>query len=244
MSVVVAVDAHADRVRTIAFHPEGELVATGGRDGVVRVWDLETGTETAEFGSYGLDGAEAMTWDGPGDRLAVVGFRQADVWGVDGEHLAGPVLTSDALYAIDFSTDGSQIAIGGNDQTVTVWSADLQEQLAGPFATLPGGVQGLAFLDDDTVLLALAANGTVRLWDLESSLPVGEPLRGPWPSVRAVSVLASGPLFATASDEGNAWLWNILDRATACEVTDGLVDASQPVYLGDAGVLTACSVAP
>jgi WD40 repeat protein len=40
---------HSDQVETIAFSPDGKLVASGARDGTVRFWDVTTGQETAKL---------------------------------------------------------------------------------------------------------------------------------------------------------------------------------------------------
>jgi WD40 repeat protein len=40
---------HTDQVETIAFSPDGKLVASGARDGTVRFWDVATGQETAKL---------------------------------------------------------------------------------------------------------------------------------------------------------------------------------------------------
>ncbi|MFT7609042.1 MAG: WD40 repeat protein/serine/threonine protein kinase [Candidatus Aldehydirespiratoraceae bacterium] len=240
VSSVESISAHTGRVRALAFHPTDSVLATGGSDGVVRIWDLDRGVVTAEFGSYGFDGVEDLNWDSDGQRLAVAGFNQVDVWGADGSHIAGPAVSGDAVYAVAFSADGERIAIGGAEQAVRVLSADLNDVVAGPFATPPGGTQGVAFLDVDTVLLVIASNGTVRLWDLGSGTSIGPPLPGPWSGVRDVSVLADGPLFATTSEEGNAWLWHMLDRERACDIVRGVVVSAQPIYLGENGTLTAC----
>ena len=36
---------HADEVRSIVFSPDGKVVATGGADGLVILWDPATGKE-------------------------------------------------------------------------------------------------------------------------------------------------------------------------------------------------------
>ncbi len=123
------------------------------------------------------------------------------------------------------------------------FSFDLVRLIGGPFATLPNGTQGVAFLDDDSVLLAVAEDGTIRLWDLASGLAIGSPLTSERSDIIDVAVDGSGPLFATASEDGPAWLWNVIDDDTACSMINNVVTRSQPVYLGEGGELTICEFA-
>ena len=57
---------HAARVNSVAYAPDGATLASGGRDGSVRIWDASTGQQQHELTghtgevwsvAYALDGA-------------------------------------------------------------------------------------------------------------------------------------------------------------------------------------------
>lgn len=52
------VNVHQGSVRSVAIHPDGSRLATGGSDGLVRVWDIATGNLVHEvpFGEVGVQG--------------------------------------------------------------------------------------------------------------------------------------------------------------------------------------------
>jgi YD repeat-containing protein len=67
-------------IPAVFFSPDGDLLATGGYDGMVKVWRSNDGallgTQPFQAGSI-----HALTWIGDG-RLAVVGDRGGQVWSV------------------------------------------------------------------------------------------------------------------------------------------------------------------
>lgn len=68
--------AHKAAVVTIAVHPSGRLMASAGRDGSVRLWDLTRGTSAAHLSLEG-DPCEMLSWSEDGsDVLAVLGPRE------------------------------------------------------------------------------------------------------------------------------------------------------------------------
>src|SRR6267142_68798 len=50
-SRLIAKNAHADRVRSISFSPDGKVIASGGFDSVIRLWDAATGKQLRWFES-------------------------------------------------------------------------------------------------------------------------------------------------------------------------------------------------
>lgn len=75
-------DGHADQVRTVCYHPLEQVVASGGQDGLVLVWDAATGQVLRRY-DWGLGAVHALAFAPDGLTLAVAGRGGLAVVDVD-----------------------------------------------------------------------------------------------------------------------------------------------------------------
>ena len=157
-----ALPGHDGYASGVAFGPDGSRLASGGADGVVRVWDLGTGAEALAF--RGHRGAVFGVAFGPDGRRVASAGRDGTVRTWELADGAGRVLGShgEAARCVAFSPDGARLASGGADRMVRVWDA-------------AGGREVLAF--QITVLerpsldsVEIKGNKDIKTEDLQKSL--------------------------------------------------------------------------
>jgi WD40 repeat protein len=86
----------------------------------------------------------------------------------------------------------------------------------GPRITdLPRPVNSVAFSADGSLLAAGSDDGTVRLWNMSTGAPVGEPMSGHLGPVYGVAFSPVGSLLASSGEDGTVRFW---DPASSLEV--------------------------
>ncbi|MBD3158136.1 MAG: hypothetical protein GF309_05045 [Candidatus Lokiarchaeota archaeon] len=118
---------HDDRIDEIAWHPDGDRIATGSDDGTVNIWDTKTGSKLATL--HHRDLVEEVSWSPDGSKLATGSWdNTARVWNpesgdelfrIDKYKTEGGV----AWGAVAWSHDGMKIATASKNQTIIIWDA-------------------------------------------------------------------------------------------------------------------------
>ncbi len=116
---------HDGAVRTVAFAPNGQVLATGGEDGTVRLWSLKQSRECRVLkGHKGPINALAFSHDGR--RLASAGAdKTAILWELTANHpqavFRGHLA---AVLTVGFSRDGATVITGGEECIVRFCRTD------------------------------------------------------------------------------------------------------------------------
>jgi WD40 repeat protein len=126
---------HADQVQALAVSPDGKLLASGGPDQTIRIWDLSSG---ACLRTLSLDGTVSVLAFSPqGDYLVSAGGKQRSesrnlrVWDRATWTEADPFSTpSSWIMDLAFSPDGKRLATGSRDQTVKLWDFATRDAVA------------------------------------------------------------------------------------------------------------------
>jgi WD40 repeat protein len=112
---------HTDTVTTVGFNHDGTLALTGGYDGKVRVWNVETGSLVVVL--EGPGDIEWAEWHSVGNAiLAGSSDGTAWMWLVPSGQCVQVLAGHDGSVSSGcFTRDGKLICTGGEDGTIRVW---------------------------------------------------------------------------------------------------------------------------
>ena len=210
-----SIKTHADSILTLAFSPtDNHLLASGGLDRAVCVWNIQTGKPLWDIDAISNDDYHrgpitGLAWSADGKRVASSSFdKTVHVWDVQKAKVVKSLDCGQPVTSVAWSADGKTLAAGmtsdsGASEIRLFNAADFRGQKSWK---QPQGVSSLAFSPDGRTLVSgeagVGPSFPVHLW----SLPEGSPA-GTWTqndaNVTSIAFSGDGSLVASAGGRGN-----------------------------------------
>lgn len=200
-------------INTIAISPDGKILASGGENKIVKLWNLETKKVIHTLSGHS-EAITSLVFNPQGDILATASDDQTiKLW-----HL--PTSTeictltghTNSVKSVAFSPDGRIMASGSWDKQIKLWDVNTGAEIC----HIQGHqlqVSAVAFSPDGQLLASASFDRTIRLWELKNRqcYDLLEIISGHTRAVLAIAFSPDGRILATGSDDNTIKLWDIND---------------------------------
>jgi serine/threonine-protein kinase len=204
---------HASPVEALAFSSDGSMLVSGGCDRTVRIWDI-TEVEAKEKSAFKghQDHVKAVAFFPDGKTVisasldgSVRVWRKGAIWSKDMRDILegswGPI------HTMALSPDGNQVAFGGLDQLVRLYSIGVKEfEKKAVLRGHLGVIRQVRFTPDGKELASVCDGGRVIFWNLETKEKSRE-----WqlPRVCSVAFTSDTRYLAAGTSEGIVDLYRL-----------------------------------
>ena len=217
---ITQIDGHKAIVCSLAYSPDGKLLASAAVDSTIRLWDPATGKQIHK-GDGNATWVQAVAYSPDGKMIATGSGQAGDnaihLWNAATGKLihripGAPPHTRPGVRAIDvekvwslaFSPDSKTLASGSGDASIYLWDPATGKQIS----RLDGHkhwVRSVAFSPDGKTLASGSEDKSVRLWDPVTGKPIRQ-FDGHDHGVRNVAFSRDGKMLASLS-EHTLLLW-------------------------------------
>lgn len=168
---------HTNRVNSVAFGPDGLMVASGGSDDSVKIWDSVGGALLNTLTAHGAN--VTSVGFSPDGRSIASGSSDWSVsptppgmiifWDVaTGREVRRLLGHAGGINCVAFRPDGRQIASASKDGTVKVWDVASGREIRTLGQKSKFSVDAMAYSPDGRWLATASTDRAVRCWDAAS----------------------------------------------------------------------------
>ncbi|KAK7687245.1 hypothetical protein QCA50_009750 [Cerrena zonata] len=172
-------EKHTTFVRAMAISPQGDMVASGSDDLTICLWDAKSG-ELVNILRGHTNSVRSLCFSPNRQTLASASYdKTVCIWDVLGHssRMRKAEEPLPAISCVEFSSDGTIIATGSVDGSVSIWETQTGKQLHHIQLEAKNYMCSLAILpDNQTVACVTAGDDFISIWNISTKKLSKKPL--------------------------------------------------------------------
>ena len=197
---------HNDYVSSVSFSPDCQHLASVSLDNTIKLWHYD-GALLKTF--FDEDDVTSIRFSPDGQTIATVnyagtGASQIKLWNLEGSLLNTFEIETHDFGSIDFSPDGSMVAVAGKND-IQLWRLD-DGQLIQTFDVHEDLVRSVRFSPKHPLLASASNDGTIKLWRLDGTL-LHDQLEAHNGTVNDLSFSPDGLKIVSVGEDNRVTLW-------------------------------------
>jgi WD40 repeat protein len=216
--------AHHDFIQSLAFNPDGTLLASGSyRE--VKLWRRIANSQKLKLPTVSRNSVFAIALS-PDDQVLATGGDDGRIrlWNLaTGKAIRSLAGHKSAVTCLKFSSDGTLLCSCSTDRTIKVW--DLRSSKLFATAESPEPVNAVTWIDSGKQIVSGGNDHVIRVWypDLvKKELTPLKEIKGHEGPVTALDTISSATMqILSGSGDGSLRVWDVTDGKLVREMKHG-----------------------
>ena len=242
---IATLEGHTASVHSVAFSPDGTILASASYDSTVKLWNVSTREHSATL-RHGKN-VKSVSFSPDGTTVAS-GARDVKLWNVSTkENVATLEGHAARVSSVSFSPDGTLLASGADaseyslgDRTVKLWDVAARTNIA----TLEGHrrkITSVAFSPDGATLASVDYIYVLKLWDVATRTNIATLENA---SARSVAFSSDGMTLASPGDYYNLNAIKLFDVGTRTHIATLERQFTNNAWIGHKGQVLSVAFSP
>ncbi|BAY03882.1 hypothetical protein H6G54_23250 [Anabaena cylindrica FACHB-243] len=237
---ILTITGHSNSINSIVYSPDGNTLASAGRDQVIKLWNTSTGGLIKILTGHS-DWINSLAYN-PDGKILISGSRDKTikVWNVStGREIRILAGHNNSVCFLSYSPDGNTLASGSADKTIKLWNVSTGKVII-TLKEHSDSVLSLAYSPDGHTLASGSADNTIKLWNISTGKVILT-LIGHDNWVRSLAYSPDGKILASGSSDNTIKLWNISTGKVIFTLTGHSDSVPSLAYSPDGKILASAS---